>query len=116
MGTSIIADPSRSVPLDDVNDVRESTKPESTGRMPMNIPPMSVDFVPHFLEREVSRTLATEAGLDVSQLIVRRIPGGVCLSGVVETCDEDIDVCGLVRSVGGVEQVLNRLIVRSTTT
>ena len=125
MGNSVVADRPRSVPPDDVS-LSEDSVPQATvsqvvqsqvaepAQRPMNIPPMNVDFVPHFIEREVMRTLTSEPGLAVSNLVVRRVQNGVCLSGVVETCDDDVDVCGLARQVEGVEQVLNRLLVRST--
>lgn len=105
MGNSIVADRARSLPSDHVSGSVNA----------MNSPPMSVDFVPHFVEREVSRALSCQPGLAVSNLVVRRINGGVCISGVVDACDDNIDVCGLARQVKGVNQVLNRLLVRSTT-
>ena len=120
MGNSVVADRARTAPTDNVSlsedSVLEVSVPQFTESVqrPMNIPPMSVDFVPHFIEREVSRTLSSEPGLAVSNLVVRRVQNGVCLSGVVETCDDDVDVCGLARQVEGVEQVLNRLLVRNT--
>lgn len=109
MGNAIVADPARSLPPDD--DVFFGA-PRSA--FPTSVPPMSVDQVPHLIEREVCRRLSATPGLDVSNLVVRRIPNGVCLSGVVETCDEDIDISGIARKIPGVEHVINQLLVRVT--
>jgi hypothetical protein len=44
-------------------------------------------------------------------LVIRRIPNGVCLEGVLES-EGDPDVSGVARSVAGVNEVLNHLVVR----
>ncbi|MGC1272379.1 MAG: BON domain-containing protein [Planctomycetaceae bacterium] len=71
------------------------------------------DFSPHAVERKVCRLLATQPGLNVSGLVVHRLRDGVCLTGVVESIGDETDVCHLVRQVEGVDQVVNRLLVRS---
>jgi hypothetical protein len=66
---------------------------------------------PHGLEQAVHRRLCAQPGLQIASLVIRRIPNGVCLEGVLE-CDSDQDVCNLVKSVAGVDEVLNHLVVR----
>jgi hypothetical protein len=66
---------------------------------------------PHGLEQAVHRRLRSHPGLQFASLVIRRIPNGVCLEGVLET-DADQDVCHLARSVAGVDEVLNHLVVR----
>lgn len=72
-----------------------------------------VDFTPHAVERQVSRLLATQPGLNVSGLVVHRLRDGVCLTGVIESMGDETNVCDLVRQVEGVDQVINRLLIRS---
>lgn len=72
-----------------------------------------VDRTPHTIERQVCRLLTTHPGLSVTGLVVHRLPGGVCLTGVVDSIDGETNVCNLVRQVSGVEDVINRLLVRS---
>lgn len=66
---------------------------------------------PHRLEQAVQRHLLSHPELRFSSLVIRRIPNGVCLEGVLET-SANLDVCNLARSVAGVNQVLNHLVVR----
>jgi hypothetical protein len=66
---------------------------------------------PHRLEQAVQRQLLSHPKLRFSTLVIRRIPNGVCLQGVLES-SVDLDVCSLVRSVAGVNEVLNHLVVR----
>lgn len=68
---------------------------------------------PHFVESEVRRTLLAEPEFNFGSLVVRRVPNGVCLEGVLETDTNAPDVCGLARQVLGVERVINHLLVRS---
>jgi hypothetical protein len=69
-------------------------------------------FTLHELEQAIQRELLSQPTLDFSSLVVRRIPGGVCLEGVLETVDAADDVTSLVQRVAGVEQVLNHLVIR----
>src|SRR5271155_106790 len=55
---------------------------------------------PHGLEEAVHRRLRSQPGLRIASLVIRRIPNGVCLEGVLES-DADQDVCNLARSVAG---------------
>ncbi len=68
---------------------------------------------PHFVEREVQRALLSHPELSFSSLVVRRVPGGVCLEGVMEVDDDGPDVTALARRVSGVERVINHLLVRA---
>jgi hypothetical protein len=67
---------------------------------------------PHGLEQAVHRRLRSQPGLQIASLVIRRIPNGVCLEGILESQPEH-DVCNLARSVAGVDAVLNHLVVRS---
>lgn len=68
---------------------------------------------PHHVEAEVRRTLLGEPDLRFASLVVRRVPGGVCLEGLLESGEDAPDVDGLARQVRGVERVINHLLVRS---
>jgi len=74
---------------------------------------VEVDRNPHEVERQIRSVLISHPGMTISSLVVRRTRDGVCLTGVVESMPGDTDVCGLVREAAGVNEVLNRLIVRS---
>ena len=67
---------------------------------------------PHRIEQEVQRKLLSDPGLHFSSLVVRRIPEGVCLEGVLETAENCANVSQLIRSVEGVNRVLNHLVIR----
>lgn len=77
--------------------------------------PTEIDHSPHALERQVCRVLTSHPGLSISSLVVRRLGDGVCLSGVIESTDDPADVCRLARQVSGVNEVINRLLIRSVT-
>ena len=74
----------------------------------LSLPPLH----PHRLEEDVQRELLAHPHLQFSSLVVRRVPGGVCLEGVLESCEPRVDVSTLVQRIAGVEQVLNHLVVR----
>jgi osmotically-inducible protein OsmY len=65
----------------------------------------------HSLEARIRHDLMAVPELRFSSLVVRRIPDGVCLEGVVSTSAEDSKLCQLVREVAGVNAVLNHLVV-----
>ena len=67
---------------------------------------------PHALETLVHRELLADTRMDFSSLVIRRIPNGVCLQGVVEIDAPEIDVSGSALRVRGVANVQNRLVVR----
>ncbi len=60
---------------------------------------------------DVRRVLLAEGGLDIANLVVRRVPNGVCLEGVVLVHGDDVDVCRAVRGLDGVGEILNHLVV-----
>jgi osmotically-inducible protein OsmY len=66
---------------------------------------------PHRLEHAVKRHLLSHPELRFSSLVIRRIPNGVCLEGVLEH-SANLDICHLARSIAGVKEVLNHLVVR----
>ena len=65
----------------------------------------------HQLESDVRRALSTADGLDIGSLVVRRIPNGICLEGVIRVSSDDFDVCSAVREIEGVGEVVNHLVV-----
>ncbi len=77
----------------------------STRRSPSDV------VEPHLMESGVRRQLMANPGLSVSSLVVRRIPNGVCLEGVVHVHDDQADVDSIARQVLGVKEVQNHLLV-----
>jgi hypothetical protein len=77
-------------------------------------PPSSTDsgfFTPlHPVEYEVLRRLQTQPQLRISSLVIRRIPSGVCLQGVLESDPEHVDLVELLRGIEGVKTVVNQLV------
>lgn len=66
---------------------------------------------PHDVEAEVQRVLLGTPDLDFTSLVVRRVPQGVCLEGVVHSTRPSKDVADLARTVKGVEVVINHLLM-----
>lgn len=98
--------------------VREkSLQPQGTAAAPSAV----ISGGPHQVEEEVRRELMGQSDLRFSSLVVRRIPGGVCLEGVLEVDESEQsavgtpDVDNLARRVAGVEAVLNHLVVQRCT-
>ena len=73
--------------------------------------PMTDEPDPHAIEREVRKRLASADGIRFMELVVRRLPNGVCLDGVVHTDGECPDIAGVVRQIVKVDQVINHLLV-----
>ena len=67
---------------------------------------------PHQIEEDVQRKLLSYPELQFSSLVIRRIPDGVCLEGVLEVEKDCPDICRLAKSVSGVREVLNHLVIR----
>lgn len=65
----------------------------------------------HQLETDVRRALNAADGLDIGSLVVRRLPNGICLEGVIRVSSDDFDVCSAVREIEGVGEVVNNLVV-----
>lgn len=63
------------------------------------------------LANDVRRALLSEDGLQIASLVVRRIPNGVCLEGIVRVSGDDVDVCKSVRKLSGIGEILNHLTV-----
>ena len=83
--------------------------------MPKTIPRRSAvrqPDSPHALEALVHRELLADRRMDFSSLVIRRIPNGVCLQGVVEIDKSETDVSSSAMRVRGVANVQNRLVVR----
>ena len=66
---------------------------------------------PHDVEAEVQRVLLGTPDLDFTSLVVRRVPQGVCLEGVVYGTRRTNDVADLARTVNGVDVVINHLLM-----
>jgi hypothetical protein len=68
-------------------------------------------FTPlHPLEYEVIRKLRSHPSVKISSLVVRRIPEGVCLQGVLETNPEGEDFLQLLHEIEDVTNVVNQLV------
>jgi hypothetical protein len=65
----------------------------------------------HQLETDVRSALNAADGLDIGSLVVRRLPNGICLEGVIRVSSDDFDVCRAVREIEGVGEVVNHLVV-----
>lgn len=83
--------------------------------MAVSIPPKSSTdsgfFTPlHPMEYEVLRRLRSEPRLRISSLVIRRIPSGVCLQGVIESNPDQVDLQQLLGQIEGVNEVVNQLV------
>ncbi len=67
------------------------------------------DASTHAIETRVRRELLSSSKLSVSSLVVRRMPNGVCLEGIVKVHDDSVDVDAVVKHISGVEEVRNHL-------
>ncbi|MBC7968391.1 MAG: hypothetical protein H7Z17_21000 [Fuerstia sp.] len=65
----------------------------------------------HQLESDVRRALNAAAGVDIGLIVVRKLPNGICLEGVIHVSSDDFDVCSLVREIEGVGEIVNNLVV-----
>lgn len=66
---------------------------------------------PHAIELAVRKRLSREDGIRFMELVVRRMPDGICLDGVVHTQGRCPDVAKVVREIVNVERVVNHLLV-----
>lgn len=66
---------------------------------------------PHDVEAEVQRMLLGSPDLEFTSLVVRRVPQGVCLEGVLHGASSAHEVADLARMVSGVDVVINHLLV-----
>lgn len=69
---------------------------------------------PHDIEQSIWHELQRASGYHFSTLIVRRLPDGVCLQGVLEADDATClqDVYDLVKRIACVDRVLTQFVVR----
>lgn len=68
---------------------------------------------PHELECRIQRALQSHPGLKFSRLTVHQCPQGVCLEGVLDSNEQDIDLCELVNELAGINAI-NRVVTQST--
>lgn len=67
----------------------------------------------HGMERAIQQRLLSSPDAEFTSLVVRRVPGGVCLQGVMEVSGDLPDVTRLAMEVAGVQRVINRLVVHN---
>jgi osmotically-inducible protein OsmY len=67
----------------------------------------------HGMERAIQQRLLSSPDAEFTSLVVRRVPGGVCLQGVMEVRGDLPDVTRLAMEVAGVQRVINRLVVHN---
>ncbi len=89
---------------------QESDWPDSVTACAVSDPLLSH----HEIEHSIWRELQSVPGVHFSSLTVRRVRDGVCLQGIMEAVDNDSapDICGLVRQIAQIENVVNQLLVR----
>ena len=75
--------------------------------------PTQSSVEPHSVESGVRRELLSSPNFSVTSLVVRRIPNGVCLEGMVEVHGKEADIDATARRVLGVQEVQNHLLVCS---
>ena len=69
---------------------------------------------PHQLEADVHRALLDCGDAKFSELVVRQMPGGVCLQGTMElTGASTPDLHGLVQRAAPVTRIINQLLIRN---
>ncbi|MCA9066775.1 MAG: hypothetical protein KDA96_27095 [Planctomycetaceae bacterium] len=61
---------------------------------------------------QVRQRLMSATGVEVASLVVRQVPGGICLEGVVTCQDSELDLRSVLRGIVDAEVVNNRLVVR----
>ncbi|NQV23960.1 MAG: BON domain-containing protein [Rhodopirellula sp.] len=64
------------------------------------------------LEHVVWQKLMSHPEVRISSLSIYQVEGGICLEGFLESSDGLPDIERLVRGVAGVENILNRLVLR----
>lgn len=92
-------------------DADEAVENQADGDTVLLSPDDSVLLHPHRLEQEIRNRLMEEPSLHFTSLVVRRLPDGLCLEGVLETNDDTDTVSSVVHDICGAMQVLNHLVV-----
>ena len=64
----------------------------------------------HDVESDIRRNLLAAPGVTVSSLVVRRVPNGICLQGVIHYEDDSFDISSAVRELTGVRDVVNQMV------
>lgn len=81
---------------------------------PLNSPDTTVvceTLPPHEVERAVMQRLQSHPTLRFSRLNVHQCArDSVCLEGILECNDDDIDLCDVVRGIHGINVVLNHVL------
>ncbi len=72
-------------------------------------PAVALRTGPHDLECRIQRGLQAHPGLKFARLSVHQCADGVCLEGLLETNEDDIDLCDLVNEIAGVN-VINHVV------
>lgn len=62
----------------------------------------------HDVESEVRRKILAMDGLTVRSLVVRRIPDGVCIQGVVCSAGSQTSLRKVIAALPGIRQILDR--------
>ncbi|MCA9079375.1 MAG: BON domain-containing protein [Planctomycetaceae bacterium] len=63
----------------------------------------------HQLETQVQRWLLTNPRLNFASLVVRGIPNGLCLEGVLRGDDAEAELEAILRQLPGVKRVVNNI-------
>ncbi len=89
-----------------------------TVQTPLNtitaVKPVSISTdEPHELECRIQRALQSHPGLKFSRLIVHQCAQGICLEGVLDSNEQQIDLCALVNEIAGVNAI-NRVVTQSS--
>ena len=63
----------------------------------------------HSLEVKIQRWLLQHPGLAFASLVVRRIPEGICIEGVLESDEGSPDLCVMLGHLPGVRRVINNI-------
>jgi len=68
-------------------------------------------LTPHEVERDVMLRLQSHPSLRFSRLNVHQCGhDSICLEGFLESNDDDIDLCDVVRGIHGIKQVVNHVL------
>lgn len=67
----------------------------------------------HLVEKDLAHLLESQPDVEFDNLVIRRISkDAVCLEGVVKTEGDSLDIKEYIKTLYGVDKVLNRLVVR----
>lgn len=64
---------------------------------------------PHRLETQIQRWLLMHSQLKFVSLVVRGIPGGICIEGVLEGHDSLSELERILKQLPGVDRVINNV-------